>query len=273
MLGMITSAAWADPLPAAILNSAGALLNTGVDIKSAAQGNPTYPVNFSFGTGGGFAATIDGYNTTVWCVDAEEYIWLPTTYQADVISLNSIAANAAYVHYGNVTGVYNGTSNTTGWQLDLGADNNALARYRMAAYLVSLYQGFPNGPSPNSTQNKDLQTAIWEITWNHSLTPDLTFGQIQNGVGASDQAIVQNYITQAQAFADNGANAGFFENFAIVSGSVNAAGGLTSPGYQTYVVQLNAVPEPAGWLVLLIGLALIMLRPYRRRAPSPARRL
>jgi len=264
-LGMMSTSARADALPATILNSNGVLLNTSVAVSSAPQ-NPTYPVSFSFGDGGGFAAAVDGHNTTVWCVDSEEDIWFPTNYQGDLVSTAHLTSNLTDVKYGNVTGT-GSTGNV--WALDLGAaNNNATARFQMAAYLVSKYESFPNGPV-NDANDRNLQVAIWEITYNYSVSSSLSFAQIQGA--APDPTAAANYISQAETFVDNSANASYFNNFAILSGNVNSSGAMSGTGYQTYVVQLNTVPEPASWMALFAGLgllALAKLRLGRRLAPQ-----
>src|SRR5579862_8579680 len=95
--------ALADAFPASLLAPNGVLTNQAVTVLTDPP-NPKYPVSFAFGTGGGFAATVDGINTIVWCVDAEEDISFPTSYQADIVQLSTLVANSADVRYGSVTG-------------------------------------------------------------------------------------------------------------------------------------------------------------------------
>lgn len=259
--GLINATLWADDVPASVLNSNGLATNVSVNVLGWGP-NPAYPVSFSFGIGGGFAATVDNYRTTVWCVDAQEDIFLPTTYSADLVSTTAVTANSNYVHYGNVT--------PSGWQMDLGAAYaSAQTRFQMAAYLVGQYSNFPNGPAPNDLQNQEIQTAIWEIMWNGGTgAPDgLTYSQIQAGPGTSTavQNAVAGYISDAQNFVSNPLNAGYFNNFAIVSGNVDPSGNLTSPGYQTFLIQ---VPEPSTWFLLLAGLGLVALNRRRTYAKS-----
>ncbi len=242
---VFSGVAIADPvaLPSSNLNSSGYQLSTSVNMPS---GNPTYPVSFSFGSGGGFTATIDSTNTAMWCVDAEEDVSPPTKYNADLVQLSTISSNSSYVRYGSVTG--------SGWQNNLGVDNTAQKRFEMAAYLISQYPGVPAGPNPsNTTTDKELQTAIWEIMWNSTVPPQggITYSKI-TGDG-TNAANVATDIFNAQNFVNNAANASFFNNYAVVSGGANLDGSLISPGIQTYIVQLapSAVPEPAS--VFLFG--------------------
>lgn len=259
---MISSAARADALPNTILGSTGVLLDTSVTLNAS---NPTHGVYFSFpgglsGYGGGFGAVVDGYNTTVWCVDVEEDTNFGQSYHADVVSTaNLTGTNLNDVKYGNVTG--------SGWAMSLGANNdNATARYQMAAYLASHnYSNFPNGPA-NTPSNADVQLAIWEVMFNNSISnPNPSWSALLQAA-APDSSNIASLIGAAETFVDNPANASYFNNFAIVSGNVvDQNGTLGTPGYQTYLVQLSPVPEPSSWLALFAGLALLSLAKVRSR--------
>lgn len=247
----------ADPqaLPANILNGNGALINTAVSVPS---GNPTYPISFSFGSGGGFSATIDGYSTVMWCVDAEEDISPPTDYSADLVQVSQIAANSNDVRYGNVTN----------WQNNGPAPDytnyTAEQRYEMAAYLIDTYYSpLPNGPNPSNTlQSRSVQTAIWELLWNDTSSDGLSYSQV-SGDGSSPGT----YVTAAENFVAANPNSSIFDDYAVVSGGLTYGGGLKSPGVQTYLVQLTSpspVPEPAS--VILFASLLIAVFALRRRA-------
>ncbi len=87
--------------------------------------------------------------------------------------------------------------------MSLAGDNTAQQRYEMAAYLVNQYPGIPAGPSPSNTAtDKELQTAIWEIMWNNSMTPEssITYSQIQSD-GANTTNVAAD-ITAAQNFVN-----------------------------------------------------------------------
>ncbi len=243
-LGVFSVAAVADPVPlsSTVLNSNGVQIYTSVNVPA---GNPTYPVSFSFGSGGGFTATIDSTNTAMWCVDAEEDISPPTTYNADIVEVSQIGNNSSDVRFGNV--------GSSGWALNLGPGyDTPQERFEMATYLVNQYPGLPGGPTPsNTTTDQELQTAIWEIMWNNSVTSEsgITFSAIQND--GTNMSNVAADITAAQNFVNANPNASLFNNYAVISGGANANGSLITPGIQTYLVQLDAVPEPAS--VVLFG--------------------
>lgn len=282
VLGSVSGILMADPLPSGILGAGGTLLNTSVNMQSL-----PYPVSFQFsttygnftGSGGGFAAKVDGFNTIVWCVDSEEDISLPTNYQADLVQLSTVAANSSDVRYGNVTG--------SAWNLNLGAApyDTAAFRYEAAAYLVSQYQGFPNGPSSSDLVNQELQTAAWELLYNSSVTAGygITFSQIQTGGStfngspaalAQFQSAVSADVADAVACVLNGSTCPGFHpgNWAVLSGPVNPSGALgVDRGNQTYLVQLAPVPEPSS-LVLFGGVLLVCGFLLHRgvRAKSPA---
>lgn len=266
-LGLFTGIALADPqpLPSSVLNGNGVQLDTSVNVPS---GNPTYKVGFGSYAGGGFTATIDGVNTVLWCVDAEEDIAPPTTYNADLVEVSQIGSNLSDVRYDNAT--------STQWKNSLGSAT-VQQRYEMAAYLTSLYPGVtstdPAGPTqPATLQDQELQTAIWEILWNSSVSAQggISYSEIASGNGTfntADKNAVTTDIASAEAFANNSANASFFNNYAVVSGGVNSSGTLQSPGVQTYIVPLDtpsAVPEPAS--VVLLGSLLAGVFALTRRA-------
>jgi hypothetical protein len=267
LLGLFISVAVADPLPASVLTN-GVQKDTLVNVPG---GNPTYPVSFSFGSGGGFTATIDSTNTVMWCVDAMEDISPPALYNADLVEVSKIAANPSYVRYGLVTS----------WGIDMPTYDTAQQRFEMATYLVSLYPGVPAGPNPSNTlMDRELQAAIWEIMWNNSITPGggITLSSITSGgtdpatdFTSTEQTQVTAYITQAKSFVHNNPNASLFNYYAVVSGGVSSDGSLSSPptlGTQTYIVLLT--PEPASIIMLgsLIASVFALTRRHRARRVS-----
>ena len=207
----------------------------------------------------------------MWCVDAMEDISPPTTYNADLVEVSQISANSSDVRYGNVVG----TTGANSWGISIPGDNTAQLRYEMAAYLTSQYPGVtstdPAGPNPSNTlTDQELQAAIWETMWNNSINSEsgITLASVQSGDGSfnsADETAVANYITAAQTFVNNPANASFFNSFAVVSGGVSSTGALlAASGIQTYIVPVDSpVPEPASFI--LFGSLIAGLFLYTRR--------
>lgn len=266
------ASAMADPIPDTVIGPGGALLNVQVNMQSS-----KYPVSFQFsppgygtftGTGGGFAATVDGYSTIVWCVDSEEDISIPTSYQADLVRLSTVAANSNDVQYGNVTG--------SAWDLPWSGYNSALFRYEAAAYLVGQYEGFPKGPSSNDLTDQELQTAAWELIYNNSVTAGygITFSQIQTGGSTFSGSTLTTFENQVSSDIANAENCVLNrstcpsfnpDTWGVLSGPVDSSGNLNQhPGNQTYLVQLAPVPEPSS-VGLFAGVLLICGLLLRRR--------
>jgi hypothetical protein len=192
--------------------------------------------------GGGFAATVDGFDTIVWCVDSQNSISVGDMYVANVILLGDWPS-------GQNPLVRKGTN--TNWSD--GLTLTALQRYQASAYLIEQYSGFPDGPDVDNTANRRIQNAIWRITH-------------QKGGGGAFPSANAPY-TNAVSFITNPANVDFGKGtWAVISGSVNPEGGFTKPSYQTFMVQVavSDVPEPATYG--LIGAALCGLALVRRRA-------
>lgn len=192
--------------------------------------------------GGGFSATIDGFDTTVWCVDSQNTISVGDMYIANVILLGDWAL-------GQNPLVRKGTN--ANW-----SDGNTLTplqRYQASARLIEQYSGFPDGPDADSTANRRIQNAIWRITH-------------RTGAGGAFPSSNTPY-TDAVSFIANPLNIDFGKGtWAVVSGAVNSQGEFVKPSFQTFMVQVAATetPEPATYG--LIGAALCGLAFVRRRA-------
>jgi hypothetical protein len=207
-------------------------------------------------SGGGVRATIDGqWSTILWCVDNQNYIHPGDSYDANVTILNAWSDGMNdFVRKGANTHWSDGASLTP------------LQRYQAAAYMVSQYTSFPNGPNGTSIDT-GLQMAIWRLL--HSGYND---GDGNQGNPLYTQAV--NYITGQggqTAHPDYG-----FGQWAVVSGSVSPTGSFYSkcerplPAYQTFLAQIvggdphpSDVPEPSTYVTLgagLVGLALMRRR-------------
>lgn len=193
--------------------------------------------------GGGFSATVHGFDTTVWCVDSQNFVSVGSLYIANVILLGDWSS-------GQNPLVRKGTN--TNWSDGLSL--TALQRYQASAYLLEQYSGFPDGPDANTTANRRVQNAIWRMTH-------------QKGVSGTYPSSNSLY-TDAVSFITNPLNVDFGKGtWAVISGAVNLQGEFTSSKFQTFLVQvtpdITETPEPATYG--LMGAALCGLAFIRRR--------
>lgn len=202
-----------------------------------------YAHTYNTSGGGGFSAIVDGHYTTVWCVDNQNFISPGSgsaIYQANVILINAWPGGLNAL-------VRKGTTAFPNWSD--GDDLTPLQRYQAAAYLVSQYSNFPNGPSGNANDAL-LQDAIWRMT------------HVGGGAPASNAK-----YTAAVNFIDNPVNSAYgFSKWAVISGTVNSMGVLSGGDTrQTFLVQVQT-PEPGTYAMLGGGLVLIALIGRKRAA-------
>lgn len=230
-----------------------------------------YPINISnVGRGGGYAGSVAGTETILWCVDSQLDVNSGTNnYLANVVRVSDIGNPDydGYVRYDGVTG--SGTRKGNEWIVNLGsAYNVASARYQMAAWLVSQYTGMPNGPSADDARNRAIQRAIWRVMLNESwvFDPDVLTGDISTG------SVSGSWIQDAVNFLSAGNYGNFFDNWAVVSGGVQVDGDFKFlGGKQTFLVQLQPVPEPHFYGLLAAGLIGLLYYHRRNRLPQAIR--
>jgi len=257
------------------ISGASAALAAPVPVSSLGWGqsvtvntNPlTYPVTINgVGIGGGFSGDIAGRQTIFWCVDSQlDVSWGSNVYKANVTPLTGLNQGSwdGSARYEDVTG-----TGSNGWYYDLGTSfNNAEARYRMAAWLVSQYLQFPAGPTPDpNPTNQAIQAAIWKVMLNKTLSYDADVLGLPVTAGSPSGS--SDWIDAAKTFVSSRYDDPFFNNWAIVSGGVVPQGNAwvfdSNHKYQTFLVQTT--PEPGFYGLLALALAGLFLAYTKRSA-------
>jgi len=216
------------------------------------------------GGGGGATATLNGAPAEIFCDDFANSIYVSSSNQANVTTLGT-GADLDDTRFGNVSPTSWTAITSLGVSDDAffntGSGSTGLARYEIAAYLVSLY----NRSLGNNTSNNQIQEAIWTL-----MDPTAEGAVIDpSGVNPS------TYLEQAETWystmnANQVALNSFLSQFEIVSAAnMTFSNGLGIGGFQEQIVM---TPEPRGvaWmlLVLLVGGLLVM----RGRAVRAAKR-
>jgi hypothetical protein len=237
----------------------------------------TNSYNFQLdGGGGGASATVNGAPAEIFCDNFYNEIWVPWDYSADETTLGTGASLTA-TRFGGVsstgwTGIALSDGNTTLDNQDdsffnTGNGSTALARYEMAAYLVSLY----NVGQGNNTSNNQIQEAIWTL-----LDPTAQGAAIDPS-GVNPDSYLENAVTWYTTMnANQGALNSFLSQFEILSDpSMTFNNGLGTGGFQEQIVMTpTAAPEPRGavWMLLFLmgGGYLVMSRKKTASGtPSP----
>ena len=212
------------------------------------------------GCGGAFTATIGPIsNTTLWCVDSQEFE--RSSYTANIVSLNTTPDTAfddgTQVRYGSVG---NGGGNWLCSISGVSNPNDALTRYKLAAILITMYN--PQQEPLDNPNNDAVQQAIWQVMENTSIA----VGQAGTN-GEPNLGSPSALITTAESMLAAGYN---FSGWAVVSGAYvpgSPIGALSSTTrVQTYLVEVT--PEPRFYGILLAGLLMLFGMIYRRRTVS-----
>lgn len=231
------------------------------------------------GGGGGAQATLNGVPVNIYCDDFDNSLALGTDTSAYVTAL-STTANLSDTRFGNMPAAYfnvptlstnNKTTSTDTADESFLQTANALTRYELAAYLVSDY----NPTGGNSTQNNEIQEAIWQL-----LDPTVEGAPFNpDSFSASGYTPeIEQAIAWYQGIDSNTAalNA-FLSQFDIVSPTnmtfdyAAGVGGLGLGGFQEQIVYApTPTPEPrnmVGFLaVLLVGIAFVRRRSVKQTA-------
>jgi hypothetical protein len=219
-------------------------------------------VTVALGNGGAASALLNGVSVEIFCVDFANNIYVPynpPTYPGYTAYVSDITAgsNLSDTRFGGVTSWT--TITLAGDTTDSNTINNAnaLARYQMAGYLVSLY----NLQAGATTANKGIQTAIWDL-----LDP--------SGATAPSLSDPTSYLEQAASWysgTSSTARDTFLTNFRVVS-DPNMSGCGSGPkcgGFQEQLTilpngNITEVPEPRGLILMLFGLLAVCSIAYRK---------
>ena len=199
-------------------------------------------------------------NSSFWCVDDQENFSPVQSGYGNIIPVGQVnTAPAGTVRYAGAS-----------WTNPLtitAAVGGAQARYEMAAYLVSQYNGgagsatnfngyIPSTAYSGTVTNLEVQQAIWAITGNGGANP--------LGSDATVSALVNQALT---AYNSSFASTTFDPTqWAVVSwetdanGNLNGYNGASEPDSQTFIVNIasgdthtTSTPEPGFYGALALG--------------------
>jgi hypothetical protein len=222
-------------------------------LTAAAQANPvqfdTHSYNFGLTGGGGGEAGVlsshlsvetfcDNFNNEINVPHGDYSAYLSTLTDGSDLSNTRFGSNTSWK---TITLTDGDPNDATDAAIINSAD--ALARYQMAAFLVSLYQ-----TSMGSTAyNNGIQGAIWDI-FDPASSP-----------AAPDYADASAALEQAaEWFANPNSDKSFLADFLIISDSTMtsaSAGKPLSGGFQEQLTMIaEPVPEPrkAAWMLLCL---------------------
>jgi hypothetical protein len=226
-------------------------------LTAAAEANPvqfdTHTYNFALTGGGGGEAGVlssdlsvetfcDNFNNEISVPHGDYSAYLSTLTDGSDLSHTRFASNTSWK---TITLSDGNPNDATDAAIINGAD--ALARYQMAAFLVSLYQ-----TSQGSTAyNNGIQGAIWDI-FDPSSSPKPP--HYADASAALELA--------AQWYANPGSDKSFLADFLIISDSTMISAGAGGPlggGFQEQLTLIeDPVPEPRAAACLLMGLFSIL---------------
>jgi len=203
----------------------------------------------------------DNVATKFWCVDSQLVFAIGNQGNANIISLSSLPhANTRYGTDGNPGfGEIDWTNDDINGSSPGGVlPDTSQDRFRMAAYLITKYTFFPGSTTSNSSQNINIQGAIWAIMHNNFPAPgtadltDATYYQITT----AERTWIEDALEHYESIDTT--------KWAVVSWLVEGNGTLVgdSGDRQTFLVQV--VPEPGFYGMLCVGLG-SLLWVFRRR--------
>ena len=233
----------------------------------AVEANPhrldTLSYNFPLtGGGGGSSAQIDqAINIEIYCNDFANEIFVPHSMYSANLTMITSGSDLSQTRFGGntswrtVTLADDGTDAGSNDAADSAIINAAgsLARYQMAAYLISQY----HTGAGSDGYNNGIQTAIWEILdpASYALAP----------VTADPSEALEQAAGWLNTTSVSGRDS-YLANYRIVSDSTMTNCGSGIPLCGGFQEQITAVPEPRLLGLLLSGLLGIIGITLRKRS-------
>jgi len=248
------------------------LLATSASASSVSLVTGSYNFKLAGGCGGG-TATLNGVNVNIFGDDFADKVTFPQNYTANVTTL-SADANLDQTRFGETP--------SNGWRainlpghsaiatqdkafFNHGNGSSALARYEMAAYLVSQY----NVGQGSSSSNNQIQEAIWVLLDPAKAGAALNPGHVDASSFLEQAASWYSSMNTPSTLDQLDA---FLEGFEIVSPTNMKfkRNGLLTGGFQEQIAMIPAppkevlplhtgafiapTPEPRGTSLILLGL-------------------
>ncbi len=221
------------------------------------------------------SSTLGALETTFWCIDSQLFFNMnEQNMTANITRLDQVASAAAdTVRYQNINAL---APTNPGWTNDVNGAASGLVsateRFRMAAYLVTLYDGFSSNPTSLSggPKNDAIQRAIWGIMHNN-VSPTGGTSTFDAYLGTDSQATKESRSGYWRDLAVASFTSVDMTRWAVVSwvaeGGLLTTGTPDSPNKQTFLVQV--VPEPGFYGALALGLSGLVVA-VRRRSSTKA---
>lgn len=229
-------------------------INKTIDVVNTSYSNDDLVVVSGLG-GGSFRGSVNGFDTAFWCVDSQtNFNPASPAEQGNVILLGDINTSGdSRVRFANSGTTFANSFGSLGTSF-----TTAATRYRAAAWLIERYNyevagdeqsGIRNTNTTTTNLNRDIQAAIWSLTY--------------NGVNNNGYNVGNNNSWAVQAL--NAVKPVGLNDWAVVTWDIDVDGNGpdTATARQTFLVQV--VPEPGFYGVLAAGLSGLAFAVRRRK--------
>jgi hypothetical protein len=206
---------------------------------------------YNLNGGGVFQGTVAGNQAWMWCIDVDNFTnYDPYTANVTLLDDTWASGQNSLVNKGTASTSFANTSFTDGILGTFTPTNEQ--RYQAAAYLISQTAFFTSGGSNTSQAVGDqhYQNAAWRLL--DSGSNNLPFDMTENGYIV---AALKQVMTTTPTYG--------FGAWAVISGPASPSGTLGAQQYQTFIAQVQPIPEPGTYA--LMGAGLVGLAMFRRR--------